>query len=87
MSTYTILSAGYANAQHTAAVIMTEEAAAVAVSELDTPDVWAEMLAWGEPKAYSPPVEPPAPTPLEKLSAFLGANPDVLRLVNGDGPQ
>lgn len=50
--TYTILSAQFANADNTAAVLMTEEAAAVLISEADTPDAWAAMLAWGEPAAY-----------------------------------
>lgn len=58
--TYTILSASYANAAHTAAVIMTQEAAAVVISSRDTPAEWAAMLAWGTPSAY---VTPPTPVP------------------------
>lgn len=46
MSTYTILSADYANAENTAATIMTEAVRAKAVSEADTAALWEEMLAW-----------------------------------------
>ena len=42
--TYTILSAVYANPEHTSAVIFTKEAAAVLISEKDTPKEWREML-------------------------------------------
>lgn len=41
--TYTILSAAYANAEHTAAVIQTQEAGAVMASERDTPQLWASL--------------------------------------------
>jgi len=79
---YTITSASYANAERTAAVIMTKEAAAVLVSERDTPALWEQMLAWGKPKAYAPPPPPPEPVaPAEKLAAFLNANPDVKALL------
>lgn len=40
---YTILSAKYVNADNTAAIIETKEAAAVLVSEMDTPDLWAAL--------------------------------------------
>jgi len=53
--TYTILSAQYANAEHTAAVIQTQEAGAVLVSEVDTPDLWAELPA--DCAAFVPPPE------------------------------
>lgn len=56
--TYTIISARYANSEHTAAVLITEEVAAVAISATDTPVEWAAMLAWGMPDEY---VEPPQP--------------------------
>jgi len=79
--TYTILSASYANAEHSAAVIITQEAAAVLISEHDTPDLWTEMLAWGAPVAYVPPPPPPPCSPVEKLSDFLRANPDVKALI------
>lgn len=60
--TYTIISAAYANAEHTAAILMTEEAARVLISENDTKAEWAAMLAWGKPAAYA---APPAPAPAE----------------------
>jgi hypothetical protein len=40
---YTILSAKYANPEHTCAILVTEEAGAVIASEADTPDLWAQM--------------------------------------------
>jgi len=54
---YTVLSASYANADHTAALILTEEAGAVLISHVDTPDLWADLESY--PVAdYDPPVEP-----------------------------
>lgn len=53
--TYTILSAAFANAEHTAAVLQTQEAGAVLASEADTPDLWAAMQAAVTPTAYSVP--------------------------------
>ena len=50
--TYTILSAKFANPEHTAAVIETEEAGAVLVSAADTPELWAEMLGSIQPAVY-----------------------------------
>lgn len=79
--TYTITSAAYANAEHTAAVIMTREAAAVLVSERDTPDLWKQMLDWGAPAEYVAPERPVLVAPTEKLAAFLNANPDVKALL------
>jgi hypothetical protein len=53
----TILSARYANAERTAAVIQTVENAAVAISARDTPALWAQMLATVDPDSYvAPPV-------------------------------
>ncbi|MCM0018909.1 MAG: hypothetical protein NBV67_02850 [Tagaea sp.] len=49
---YTFLSAQYANAENTAAVAITKEASAVALSAADTPEEWAALLAWGTPTAY-----------------------------------
>jgi hypothetical protein len=40
---YTIISAWWGNEDNTSAVIITEEAAAVAISEVDTPDEWASF--------------------------------------------
>jgi hypothetical protein len=59
--TDTILSASYANPDHDAAVIETAERGAVMISAADTPEAWAEMLAWGAPAAYAP---PPLPVPV-----------------------
>jgi hypothetical protein len=56
---YTIQSASYANAEHTAAIINTLEAGAVAISQRDAPDVWAAMLAKGGVGAYAAPAMPP----------------------------
>jgi len=55
---YTILSAAYANPEKTAALIITKEVAAKVVSLADTPDIWSEMLAWGEPAEYEAPTMP-----------------------------
>lgn len=45
--TLTVNSAVYANAENTAAVIFTDEAAAKAISQLDTPDLWQQLIASG----------------------------------------
>lgn len=44
---YTIVSAAYANVDHTAAILMTQEAGAVLASEVDTPERWSELLDSG----------------------------------------
>ena len=69
---YTFLSAQYANSEHTSAVAITAEAAAVALSEIDTPEAWAALHAWGTPSAYVPPSPPPAPM-IAELQAELAA--------------
>ena len=43
---YTILTAKYANADRTAAVITTQESGAVAVSQQDRPNLWEMLLVW-----------------------------------------
>ncbi len=69
--TYTILSARYANEEHLAAEVMTEEAGAVILSAADTPDDWDALLGGDvEIAAYEPP--PPA---------FLALSPRQLRLM------
>ncbi|KFC73187.1 hypothetical protein FG93_01931 [Bosea sp. LC85] len=50
--TYTILSAAYGNAEHTAAAIETSEAGRLSISADDHPALWAEMLAVIEPALY-----------------------------------
>lgn len=59
--TYTIISARYSNDGSTAAIVKTAESSEVAASVSDTPELWSQMLAWGEPEAYAPP-EVPQPT-------------------------
>lgn len=54
--TYTILSATYANDDHTAAVILTEESGVVAASEVDTPELWTKVLA-ASPTAFRIPAD------------------------------
>lgn len=79
--TYTILSAQYANADNTAAVVMTKEAAAVLVSQADTPELWQTMLDTVTPAAFVP-APTPTQTPEEKLAEFLRSNPDVAEMIN-----
>ena len=57
---YTIRSAHYANNENTAAVIITDEAGAVLVSEVDTPELWEQMLQETQPAAFVAPKEVPA---------------------------
>jgi len=72
--TYTIQSAKYANAENTAAVLLTAESGAVLVSEVDRPELWAAMLAWGTPDDYAtPPAPAPSWTPLEFIERFTDA--------------
>jgi len=56
---YTFLSARYANAEQTAAVAETAEAAAVLLSAIDTPIAWAALHAAGTPDPFVPPDPPP----------------------------
>lgn len=80
--TYTIISAQFANSEHTSAVVMTEESASVALSEVDTPEEWVAMLEWGEPEAFVEQVGSAPQSATEKLTAFLIANPDVMALLD-----
>lgn len=70
--TYTIRSAAFANAEQTAAVLHTEEAGAVLVSEADTPELWGEMLEalGGSVLPYSAPA-PPVPQEVTMRQARL----------------
>jgi hypothetical protein len=65
---YTILSARWGNAEHTSAVILTAECAAVAISAADTPDVWPVFLDWATKNAVAD--MPAAPVPLTKQQKF-----------------
>ena len=47
MSEYVIVSARYANAEQTAAIIHTETFGDVAISPVDRPDLWQQMLEFG----------------------------------------
>lgn len=78
--TYTILSANYANADRTCAVIQTKEAAAVLVSKQDHPELWATRKTWGNIAEYVAP-EQEVVDPVKKLANFLSANPDVRALL------
>jgi len=71
---YTILSARYANPEHTAAEILTAESAAVMISEEDRPQAWAEFKVWEKANATAvfAVVPPRIRTPSEKLEAALG---------------
>lgn len=72
--TYTILSGQFANEDGTAAILMTAEAAAVLISAVDTPDLWAEMLAWGTPQAYAVPNPVPASVSRAQAKIALSRN-------------
>lgn len=50
-----IISATYANAEHTAAVVGYEGEGPRLVSRDDEPALWTELLAWGTPEAYIAP--------------------------------
>lgn len=78
--TYTILSAQYANADNTAVVIQTAESGAVCVGKDDAPELWAEAVA-GDVAAYSPPAEPQAMTPKQKLEAAVGLPLDQIKTI------
>lgn len=64
---YTILSAQLANAEGTAAVLLTQEAGAVLASAKDTPDLWAAMNASAKPTAYAP--AKPVPVSVTRFQA------------------
>ena len=55
---YTILSANYANPEHTAAEIKTVESAAVMISERDRPEAWAEFKEWEKTNSVAVYIEP-----------------------------
>lgn len=67
---YTILSAVYANPDHTAAVIITKENAAVLVSSADTPEIWPDVLA-ASPQPFSATNPIPDMIPMWKAKAAL----------------
>jgi hypothetical protein len=66
-----ILSARYANVEHTAAVALTDDFGAVALSLIDTPEGWSELHAWGTPDDYAAPSDVPVSvTPLQARKAI-----------------
>lgn len=70
----TIISAVFANPDHTAAVAQTAEAGAVLLSAVDTPAEWAAMLAACTPSAFvSPAVSSPSMPTKAELMAQLAA--------------
>lgn len=60
--TYTILSAQWGNEDKSSAVITTKEAAAVAVSPVDTPEEWYAFLEWSS-KNYVSDLAAPVSSP------------------------
>lgn len=74
---YTILSAQYANADQSAAVLQTQEAGAVLASEHDTPDLWQQMLAEVTPADYvAPSLVPQSVTKRQAVQALILAGLD-----------
>jgi hypothetical protein len=78
LMSYTIISARWGNEEKTSAVIVTEEAAAVAISGVDTPDEWASFQQWlvgGGKVADVPPTAPGKSerARIEQLEATLAA--------------
>lgn len=76
MSTYTILSATYADAEHTVAIMQCEIFGSVVVSKCDRPDFWAEVHDGTiEIADYVP---PPAPEPPVAPSTYPQGGPIAL---------
>jgi hypothetical protein len=69
--TYTILSAQFADPLGLSAVIVTQEAGHVVISQADTPNQWQALLNWGTPEAYSPPLSAELPTKEEIIADML----------------
>lgn len=80
---YTMTAAAYANAEQTAAIVMTHEAAAIIVSRDDTPDCWADLMASGLTIAPFVPVAEPVPKPTRRqLRLWLVRNGHSLAAVD-----
>ena len=79
--TLTILSAAYANEDGTAAVAITAQAAAVALSATDTPDAWAAMLAAVTPAPFVPPAPRRVVTALGFMERLTQAERIAIRAV------
>lgn len=72
--TYTILSAVFANAEHSAAVLQTQEAGAVLASHADTPDLWQQMFGAVTPAAYVAQVAIPQEVTMRQARLSLAAD-------------
>lgn len=88
----TITAAQYGNAERTAALIDTVEAARKAISATDTPDLWAQLLAWAAGGNTIGDYVPPAPpkkrefTVNEFLKRMSKAQQDALVTLGTEGP-
>jgi hypothetical protein len=82
-----IISAQWGNENHTSAVIVTDEAGAVAISAVDTPREWAEFQEWMKSNVVAdlPAALPPA-TKQQKFDRWLagiGATPAEIKAMLG----
>lgn len=68
--TYNISAAWFANEDHTAAVIVTENGKHILTSQVDTPDVWGDVIAFG-PTPFKPNIDAPVSVPMWKVKAAL----------------
>lgn len=65
---YTVISARWGNAEHSSAVIITVECAAVAISAFDTPVEWAAFVNWAKDNQVAD--APAARAPMTKQQKF-----------------
>lgn len=65
---YTIVSAAWANEAHDALTVVTKEAGALSIGEIDAPALWEKAMAWIARNPIADYVPRPEPTPLEKLT-------------------
>ena len=80
---YTMISAAFANAENTAAVVMTQESAAVIISRDDTPERWAELIGSGMIIMPFVPMAEPVPKPTRRqLRLWLVRNGHSLAAVD-----
>jgi hypothetical protein len=64
---YRVISARYANPEHTAVIAQTHEAGPVAASHRDRPALWKRIHASVAVEPYDPAATPPPPPPAELL--------------------
>lgn len=80
---YTMISATFANAENTAAVVMTQESAAVIISRDDTPERWHDLMASGMIIMPFVPRAEPVPKPTRRqLRLWLVRNGHSLAAVD-----